>query len=580
MRTLRIALAQINAILGDFVGNSEKIIDGIGKARTVGADLVVFPELAVTGYPPEDLLLMPRFVQQNLDMLRKIVSETEAITAIVGFVDKKDDLYNAAALIHDGKLADTYHKTFLPNYGVFDEDRYFQAGREALIFELRGVRIGMSICEDIWYAGDPQRTEVLLGDAEILVNISASPFDAGKSGARRRMIATRASDNAAIIAFVNMVGGQDELVFDGNSMIIDQKAELVAQAHSLEEDFLVVDLDADAVFLSRLHDPRRRKEKRTLSRDHMPLKTVSLPPATKKVDPPPALEKYQPVQYDDVGEIYRALVLGTHDYIRKNGVQKVVLGISGGVDSSLVAAIAVDSLRKENVTGVAMPSAYTSKESIEDAQKVAENLGITLLTIPISSIFNAYLKTLTPHFQGRDPDVTEENIQARIRGNILMALSNKFGSIVLTTGNKSELSTGYCTLFGDMAGGLAVIKDCPKTLVYKLAEYKNRQEDREIIPERILHKAPSAELRPDQKDTDSLPPYDLLDPILHAYVEEDKGADDIVALGYPQEMVRDVIDKVDRNEYKRRQAPLGIRITPRALGKDRRIPVTNRYRNL
>ncbi|UCC66854.1 MAG: NAD+ synthase [Deltaproteobacteria bacterium] len=579
MRTMRIALAQINTTVGDLEGNAQKIVEGIQRAREMGTDLLAFPELAITGYPPEDLLLMPRFVQQNLEVLRKIGEITKGLTVLLGFINKKDDIYNAAALLHDGELVDIYHKVFLPNYGVFDEDRYFQAGREALVFELKGIKVGVTICEDIWHAGDPLKTEALLGDAEVVVNISSSPFSAGKRGFRQRMISSRASDNTVVIAYVNMAGGQDELVFDGNSMIIDQQGELIAQAHSLEEDFLVADLDVDKVFMTRLHDPRRRKEKRTLSQDHIPLKVLSLTTVEKEVDSPPALEKHEPIQYDDLGEVYRALVLGTRDYVQKNGFQQVVIGLSGGIDSSLVAAIAIDALGKENVTAVAMPSLYTAKESLDDAQNLADNMEIKLLRIPISSIFDSYLETLRPHFQGVTEDATEENIQARIRGNILMALSNKFGSLVLTTGNKSELSTGYCTLYGDMAGGFAVIKDCPKTLVYQLADYKNKKEGKQVISTRIIEKEPSAELRPDQKDTDTLPPYNLLDPILQAYVEEDKAADDVLALGYSKEVVTDVIDKVDSNEYKRRQAPPGIKITPRAFGKDRRLPITSKYRN-
>jgi NAD+ synthase (glutamine-hydrolysing) len=579
MKTIRIALAQINTTVGDLTGNAHKIGEEIEQARKLGVDLLAFPELAVTGYPPEDLLLMPRFVQQNLETMGEIVKAAKGLTVLVGFVDKLDDIYNAAALIHDGKLVDTYHKIFLPNYSVFDEDRYFQTGKEALVFELQGVRVGVSICEDIWHSGDPLKTETVLGDAEVVINISASPFHAGKRAARQRMISNQATDNAAIIAYVNMVGGQDELVFDGNSMIIDPSGALIAQAHSLAEDLLVADLDAEEVFRSRLHDPRRRKEKQTLSRDYMPLKTVTLPAVKRKGDSRPALESHQPIRYDDVGEVYQALVVGTHDYCLKNGFQQVIIGISGGIDSATVAAIAVDALGRENVTGVAMPSPYSSKESLEDAKQLADNLGIKLLLIPIAPIFDSYLETIKSHFHGMKEDITEENIQARIRGNILMALSNKFGAMVLATGNKSELSIGYCTLYGDMAGGFAVIRDCPKTLVYQLAEHKNKQGGKEIIPTRIIEKEPTAELRPNQRDTDSLPPYELLDPILQAYVEEDKGADEIVVLGYSPEMVRDVIDRVDRNEYKRRQGPPGIKITPRALGKDRRLPITNRYRN-
>jgi NAD+ synthase (glutamine-hydrolysing) len=579
MRGVRIALAQINPTVGDLEANRKKMIAWIARARALGTDIVAFPELGVTGYPPEDLLLMPRFVQQNLEALEAISDACSNITAVVGFVNRRDDLYNAAALIHDGKLIDVYHKTFLPNYGVFDEDRYFQAGLEAFVFDVGDVTIGLSICEDMWYAGDPLRTESLVGDAEILLNISASPYHAGKSTLRHRMISTRAADNAAIIAFVNMVGGQDELIFDGNSMVADQRGDIIARAHSLEEDLLVVDVDVDTVFLSRLHDPRRRKEKRALLSRHMQLKRVRLNPLRGQAIPMPELAPHVPVQYDGVGEVYRALVLGTHDYVRKNGFTHVVLGLSGGIDSALVAAIAVDAVGQDNVTGVFMPSDYTSKESTEDARQLADNLGIRFVTVPIGSIFDAYRTTLASHFQGRSEGTTEENVQARIRGNILMALSNKFGSLVLTTGNKSELSVGYCTLFGDMAGGLSVIKDCPKTLVYRLAQYKNDNEGREIVPGRILRKEPSAELRPDQKDTDSLPPYDVLDPILHAYVEEDKAAEDVMSLGYTTDIVKQVIDKVDRNEYKRRQSPPGIKITPRALGKDRRIPITNKYRN-
>jgi len=579
MKSIRIALAQINATVGDLTGNARKIEEGIQKARELGVDLIAFPELAITGYPPEDLLLMPRFVQQNLKILDEIAKATKGLTCLVGFVDKKDDLYNAAALIHDGEVADVYHKIFLPNYSVFDEDRYFQAGREALVFELGGVKFGVSICEDIWHAGDPLKTETIIGDAEVVININASPFHAGKQEARRRIVSSQASDNSAIIAYVNMVGGQDELVFDGNSMIIDPAGTVIAQAHSLAEDFLVVDLDADRVFRARLHDPRRRKEKQTLSPDHLPLRTVRLAEAKKKAAPKPALESHQPIQYSDMAEIYQALVVGTYDYVRKNGFQEVFIGLSGGIDSALVAAIAVDALGKANVTGVAMPSPYSSKESLEDARQLADNLSIKLQQIPISTILNSYLETIKPFFHGMESDITEENIQARIRGNIVMALANKFRALVLATGNKSELSTGYCTLYGDMAGGFAVIRDCPKTLVYQLAEYKNGKEGREIIPARIIKKEPTAELRPNQKDTDTLPPYELLDPILQAYVEEDKGADEIVALGYSQEIVKEVIERVDRNEYKRRQGPPGVKITPRALGKDRRLPITNWYRN-
>ena len=579
MRPIRIALAQINATVGDVTGNTRLIQAHIEQARALRVDLVVFPELAITGYPPEDLLLMPRFIQQNLKALDEIVKAAHGLTAVVGFVDKQDDSYNAAALIHDGTLIDRYHKVFLPNYSVFDEDRYFQGGKAAMVFELQGVKVGMSICEDIWHAGDPIKTETVLGDAEVVLNISASPFHAGKREARQQMLAGQARDNAACIAYVNMVGGQDELVFDGNSMLIAPDGGIIAQAHSFAEDLLVVDLDADMAFRARLHDPRRRKEKQNYPADHLPLQSVSLSVAKKIAAPKPPLARHEPILYDTIAEIYQALIVGTHDYCRKNGFQKFYLGLSGGIDSAVVAAIAVDALGKENVTVVAMPSPFSSAESLEDARQLAVALGIKLLEIPIAAVLRSYLDTLNPLFQGRPADITEENIQARIRGNILMALANKFNALVLATGNKSELSTGYCTLYGDMAGGFAVIRDCPKTLVYHLAEYKNKKERKEITPARVIQKEPTAELRPNQKDSDPLPPYALLDPILQADVEEDKGADEIVALGFAPETVKEIIERVDRNEYKRRQGPPGIKITPRALGKDRRLPITNRYRN-
>jgi NAD+ synthase (glutamine-hydrolysing) len=579
MKSIRIALAQINTTVGNLEGNARKIEEEIARARELRVDLLAFPELAVTGYPPEDLLLMPRFVQQNLETVAEIAKTSKGITVLAGFVDKKDDIYNAAALIHDGELAEVYHKIFLPNYSVFDEDRYFQAGRTALVFDLQGVKIGVSICEDIWHAGGPLKAETLLGDAEIVINISSSPYYAGKRESRQRMISNQASDNTVFIAYVNAVGGQDELVFDGNSMIIDPGGNLIAQAHSFAEDLLIADIDMETVFSTRLHDPRRRKEKSTLSPNHIPLKIVNLPPLKRKVGSRPALPRHQPIQYDNVGEVYQALVVGAHDYCLKNGFQQALIGLSGGIDSAVVAAIAVDALGRENVTGVAMSSPYTSTESLEDAEQLANNLEIKFLHIPIASILGSYLETLKPCLQGTQSDTTEENIQARIRGNILMALSNKFGALVLATGNKSELSVGYCTLYGDMVGGFAVLRDCPKTLVYQLAEHKNTQAGAEIILARIIEKEPSAELRHNQRDTDSLPPYELLDPILQAYVEEDKGADEIAASGYSSEMVREVIDRVDRNEYKRRQGPPGIKISPRALGKDRRLPLTNRYRN-
>jgi len=572
---LRIGLAQINPTVGDLGGNTGKILDYIGRAREIGVDLVAFPELAITGYPPEDLLLKPDFIQANLDCLQQIVAGSRSITVVVGFVDSADDIYNAAAIIHDGRLAGVYHKMYLPNYGVFDENRYFQAGTEYSVFVLRGTAIGVNICEDIWYPAGPSEVQTLAGGAEVIVNISASPYYAGKGLARERMLATRAADNVAIVAFCNLVGGQDELVFDGNSVIFDERGELVARGRQFEEDLVVADLDAGSVFRQRLHDPRRRQEK--LAADVGKVSRITLPEVKAPGEKPP-LPARKVERLEPLAEIYRALVLGTRDYVRKNGFQKVVIGLSGGIDSSLTAVIAVDALGRENVVGVFMPSRYSSRESREDAQRLAGNLGIEFLVIPIDGTFQAYLDMLAGPFAGTEPDVTEENIQARIRGNILMALSNKFGWLVLTTGNKSEVSVGYCTLYGDTAGGFAVIKDVPKTLVYQLAGHVNASAGREVVPRRVFEKAPSAELRPDQRDEDDLGPYAILDPILRAYVEEDRSVAEIVAMGFDEATVRRVIRMVDRNEYKRRQAPPGVKITPRAFGRDRRLPITNKYR--
>jgi len=578
MRTLRIGMAQINTTVGDLEGNTEKMMGYLRRAKSLGVDLVTFPEMAVTGYPPEDLLLMPRFVAANLACLQRLTEASEGLCVITGFVDKKDDLYNGAAVLCNGALAGVYHKMYLPNYGVFDENRYFQSGFDMCVFQLGDVVFGVNICEDIWYPGDPTATQANVGAADMIINISASPYHAAKAEKRKRMLATRASDNRVIVVFNNLVGGQDELVFDGASVIFDQRGDLLCLGKQFEEDFIVADLCLDSVFRDRIHDPRRRKEK---------IRRSSEPPHVKKIvlDTPGPRRKTKPVlETRDVAilsatqEIYRALVLGVSDYVKKNGFKTALIGLSGGIDSSLVAALAVDALGKNQVKGVAMPSMFNSSESLEDAETLAHNLGIRLWTIPISETFQAYARMLEPQFKDMPSDVTEENLQARIRGNILMALSNKFGSLVLTTGNKSETSVGYCTLYGDMAGGFAVIKDVPKTLVYGLAEYRNRLEERELIPARIIRKPPSAELRPDQKDTDSLPPYAVLDPILQAYVEEDKGLEDLLAMGFDEQTVRKTIRLVDASEYKRRQSPPGIKITPRAFGKDRRLPISNRFR--
>lgn len=581
MSGLRIALAQVNPTVGDIEGNVARIVAGMEAAREGGADLVVFPELAVTGYPPEDLLLKPAFIERNLEAVRRLADASDGITAIVGFVDWRDDLYNAAAVLHDGEWVATCHKVYLPNYGVFDEDRYFHPGDSALLLRLGDVPIGVSICEDAWYPVGPTRALGLAG-ALLIVNINASPYHLQKGRAREAMLATRASDNCAAIAYVNAVGGQDELVFDGQSLVIGADGRVAARGKAFVEDLLFCDLDLDAVRRLSLHDPRKRKERRRPAEDGVSaVRTVALPPLPERARPglPPregaAAPSAPAAPLDPLEEAYRALVLGTRDYVRKNGFAKVVLGLSGGIDSSLVARIAVDALGAENVTGLFMPSRYTSGESREDAAAVARNLGIRLVEIPIDALFQRYLDDLATHLAGRPEDTTEENIQARVRGNLLMAFSNKFGWLVLSTGDKSETSVGYMTLYGDMAGGFAVIKDVPKTLAYALARHRNGTKP--AIPERVLSKPPSPELKADQKATDTLPPYEVLDPILKAYVEEDRSPAEIAALGFPAETVQRVIRMVDRAEYKRRQAPPGIKISPRAFGRDRRMPITNRF---
>ena len=576
MRRLRIGMAQINTTVGDFAGNQRQIKEAMAEASSLGANLITFPELAICGYPPEDLLLKPQFIEENLKSLGHIIEQSAGLNIVVGFIDAKNDIYNAAAVIHDGKLVGVYHKIHLPNYGVFDENRYFKSGSEYPVYIIDGVAIGINICEDIWYEGGPAAAQAYSG-AEVLVNISASPYHFGKGNSRERMLATRASDNVVIIAYNNLIGGQDELVFDGNSLLLDEKGRLIARGKQFEEDLIVADLDIEAVFQTRLHDPRWRKE--TLLREeprwHGTRIVVSeVPAAAPDVPLPPRELQVRGLP----GEVYDALVMGTRDYVSKNGFDKVVIGLSGGIDSSLVAAIAVDALGASNVVGVAMPSRYSSPSSISDAKLLAHNLGIELITVPIETVFKAYLEVLAPSFAGTEPNVTEENLQARIRGNTLMALSNKFGWLVLTTGNKSEMATGYTTLYGDMAGGFAVIKDVPKTLVYELANYRNSLAGTELIPSTVIDKPPSAELKPDQRDSDTLPSYELLDPVLTAYVEEDKSVEQIVAKGFDQEMVEQVARLVDQSEYKRRQAPPGIKITPRAFGRDRRLPLTNRFK--
>jgi NAD+ synthase (glutamine-hydrolysing) len=572
MRRLRVGLAQVNPTVGDIEGNTALVLQWLDRARALGCDLVAFPELVVTGYPPEDLLFKPAFIEANLEAVATIARATAGLTAVVGFVDKRDDIYNAAAVLHDGAVAGAYHKQYLPNYGVFDENRYFQAGTDAPVFAIGETTIAANICEDIWYPTGPT-TAMALAGAELVVTINASPYQAGKARFREQMLATRAADDLVALAFVNAVGGQDELVFDGQSFVFNERGECVARGRAFEEDLVVADLDLDGVFRTRLRDSRRRKEK--LRAGPSPAR-IPLPALPAHENPPlPAREVAAPGLEE---EIVQALALGTRDYVRKNGFTRVVVGLSGGIDSSLVAALAVRALGAENVIGVAMPSPVSSAGTRRDARRVARNLGIEFLQLPITRVLAAYRRLLAGPFKGLREDVTEENLQARIRGNLLMALSNKFGWLVLTTGNKSEIGVGYSTLYGDMAGGFAVLKDVPKTLVYRLARHVNARAGRTPIPESVFTRPPSAELRPDPTDQDTLPPYDVLDRILEAYVEDNRGLSEIVARGVDRDVARRVITMVDRNEYKRRQGPIGVKITPRAFGRDWRLPIVNRFR--
>ncbi|WP_447973021.1 NAD+ synthase [Nitrospira sp. Kam-Ns4a] len=591
MRRLRVALVQMNPTVGDLVGNVRAITRWLREARLAGAELVAFPELAITGYPPEDLLLKPRFIEENRRALAEVTRHCRDLVAVVGYVGEggvaepepghpavvpagRHALYNAAAVICDRRLVATYWKWYLPNYGVFDESRYFHPGRRLAILTLRGTAVAVNICEDIWVPEGPTRLQAAAG-AEVIVNINASPFHIGKSRLREELLATRARENGVVVTYTNTVGGQDELVFDGNSRVVDQTGEVILRGKAFEEDLLVADLNLDAVARGRLGQGRKRWPSR---RSAVAVERVELAlpsPAPRR----PRLVPATAPPLDSLEEVYRALVLGVRDYVRKNGFRQVVVGLSGGVDSALTAVIAADALAPANVLGLFMPSPYTSRESREDVAELARRLGIEVRTVSITGLFRAYLRALALSFRNRPSDTTEENLQARIRGNLLMAFSNKFGHLVLTTGNKSELSVGYATLYGDMAGGFAVIKDVPKTMVYELARLRNRLGTAPVIPKRILARPPTAELKPNQKDEDSLPPYAILDPILKAYVEEDRSLEEIVELGFPRETVARVIALVDRSEYKRRQAPIGIKITHRAFGKDRRMPITNGYRN-
>jgi NAD+ synthase (glutamine-hydrolysing) len=556
-KNLRVAIAQINCTVGDLKGNAAKIKEYTQLADKAGADIVCFPELALTGYPPEDLLVKPKFIQDNLSELKNLVKYIGNIAAVVGFVDRQGkEIFNAAAIIYKGKIRGVYRKVHLPNYGVFDEKRYFSSGCRPLIFKYGDVLLGFGICEDIWHFDGPLKCQAVSG-ARLIININASPYYAGKIKERQGVIHRQARENTVAIVYANLVGGQDELVFDGQSMIVDKSGKLIAMAAAFKEDLLIADVAIS---------PSRIKSKKYLS-----VISERLPFKNKVVLP---VRNARPLE--EAEETYQALSLGLKDYVLKNGFQKVVIGLSGGIDSALVATIAVDALGKDNVIGVFMPSVYSSRESDKDSRQLADNLKVKLLNIPIEEIRKVYLKELQPHFAGLESNIAEENLQARIRGNIVMALSNKFGWLVLTTGNKSEMSTGYATLYGDMAGGFAVIKDVPKTLVYKLVKYRNALDP--VIPERIITKEPTAELKPNQKDSDTLPVYQTLDPILKAYIEEDSDLNRIVSSGFNKDMVARVAQMVDKSEYKRRQSPPGIKITPKAFGRDRRMPITNKYR--
>ena len=558
MARVRIAAAQLDVVVGDLDGNARRILAAYERAEDAGCDLVVFPELTVTGYPPEDLLLRPAFVAESLETLDKIAARTGRCVAVVGFAEAARDLFNAAAVCANGTVFGVYRKHLLPNYAVFDEQRYFVPGTDAgPLFTIAGVNVGVSICEDAWSPDGPILSQAA-GGAELIVNLNASPYYAGRLRERETMLATRAADASVPIVYANLVGGQDELVFDGASLVFDERGHLVARAKQFEEDLLVVDVEVRPTFRKRLLDPRGRARAPELATvaisDARPTDTESeLAPRLEAVATP-------------VEEVYGALVLGTRDYVHKNGFSDVLIGLSGGVDSSLVAAIAADALGPEHVTGVLMPSRYSSAGSLSDAHALAERLAIRTYTVPIEPAHAAFEHMLSPVFENTEAGLAEENVQSRIRGNILMSISNKFGWLVLITGNKSE-----------MAGGFAVIKDVPKTLVYALCHNLNERAGREVIPSAVLDKPPSAELRPDQQDTDSLPPYEVLDPIIEGYVEDDLSVGELVAQGHDDELVRRVARMIDRNEYKRRQAPPGVRVSPKAFGKDRRLPITNRW---
>jgi NAD+ synthase (glutamine-hydrolysing) len=573
---LVLALAQVKSSVGDLEGNSRTIIDYTQKAAEAGADIVVFPELCLTGYPPEDLLLKTEFTRSSMAAIHELAAAVGDIIAVVGFAEADYDIFNSAAVLSKGKLRCIYRKTFLPNYGVFDEKRYFGAGNRNVVLDVAGTRVGVTICEDIWFPGGPVEEQVARGGAQIMLNLSASPFNRGKYEYRKRLISSRAMDGPVVIAYCNMVGAQDELVFDGGSCVYHPQLGFIAQAARFREELLVCEVDLEPLRSNSLLEPRFRYS--SADCPHAEVDVCVLEKHSSLPGGPAFAETESPEDMTLTREIYEALVSGLDEYVAKNGFRKVVLGLSGGIDSALTAALAADALGGENVTCVFLPSKYTADASGQAAEELAANLGANYLTMPIGEIYSIYVEELAGELGEEDEGIAYENLQARIRGNLLMALSNQFGWLVLATGNKSELSMGYCTLYGDMAGGFALIKDLLKTQVYEVAEFVNERAGTEVIPRFIIDRPPTAELRADQLDTDSLPPYDVLDPVLEAYVEEGLGAQDIIARGFDREIVDSVIKAVDANEYKRRQAPVGVKITPRAFGRDWRMPISTRRR--
>jgi NAD+ synthase (glutamine-hydrolysing) len=585
---VRLALCQMNATVGDIAGNAERIRAGRAAALDAGADVVLFPELALTGYPPEDLLLREHFLADAAAALRGLAADTHGLIAVVGYPERAEDVYNGAAVLADGAVHAIYRKVRLPNYGVFDEERYFQAGPAGAVIDVGQVRLGLTVCEDIWEPGPPGSDEALAG-ATLIVNISASPYHAGKGLERERMLAQRAREDLACIAFCALVGGQDELVFDGHSFVVDHTGQTIARAAQFREQLLICDVDLEAAATARVRAVGDRASARSPLGAGGPARVAVLPGLPPHAQAGagggapggPLAEPLGPVE----AEIYAALGLGLHDYVVKNGFGHAVLGLSGGIDSALVACLAVDALGAERVSVAIMPSQFSSSATQADARALAAALGVQAHELAIEPVYDTYAETLGPAFEGHEHDLTEENLQARIRGNLLMALSNKFGWLVLTTGNKSEMSVGYTTLYGDLAGGFAVIKDVPKTLVYRLCAWRNSSDAAASggvpspIPASIVERAPSAELRAEQRDEDSLPPYELLDRILHGYVELHRSREQLVAEGLPAQEVARASRLVDLAEYKRRQAPPGIKVTPLAFGRDRRMPITNRYRD-